>query len=189
MHEPRLKQGLGLGFAVSPTGAEHMTNLHDDSIAHNKVMAYHGSIGILEPLSMDDLSPKKVRAFTYYTNWRYVGNTLLMCYFVSWPYNSLNEIVQSITGWNNSTWELMKVGERISTMARMFNTREGFSKGDDCLPKRFFEPHSKGSLSNTMIKPNKLKNAIDTYYKMMGWNEKGIPTKEKLEELEIDWIQ
>jgi len=40
----------------------------------------------------------------------------------------------------------------------------------------------------TSIKPNKLKNAITTYYKMMGWNEVGIPLKSRLAELELDWI-
>ena len=188
MHEPRFKQGLGLGYAVSPTGAEHMTNLHDDTIAHSRVMVYQGFIGILEPLSMDDLSPKKVRAVTYYTNWRYLGNALLMCYLVSWPYNHLTEIVQAVTGWNTSIWELMKAGERISTMARVFNIREGFTENDDWLPDRFFEPHTSGALSETAILPDKLKSAIKTYYKMMGWNEKGIPTEAKLEELEIDWV-
>jgi aldehyde:ferredoxin oxidoreductase len=188
MHEPRLKQGLGVGYALSPTGAEHMTNLHDDTVAHNKVSAYHGSIGILTPLEMDDIGPKKVRALTYYTNWRYLSNALLMCYFVSWSYNHLTELVQTVTGWNTSTWELMKGGERISNMARVYNVKEGLNKNDDWLPERFFQPHTSGALAETAINSDKLRNAISTYYKMMGWDEDGIPTKTKLEELEIDWI-
>ena len=188
MHEPRLKQGLGLGYAVSSTGAEHMTNLDDYTIAHERVMAYHGPIGILEPLELDDLGPKKVRAVTYFTNWSYLFNALLMCYFVFWRYNHLTEMVQAVTGWNTSIWELMKAGERISTMARVFNIREGFTKNDDWLPERFFEPHTSGALSETAIAPDKLKNAINTYYTMMGWDENGIPTRAKLEELDIDWI-
>ncbi|MFW9998847.1 MAG: aldehyde ferredoxin oxidoreductase family protein [Candidatus Hodarchaeota archaeon] len=188
MHEPRLKQGLGIGYALSPTGAEHMTNLHDDSISHSRVMARHGPIGILEPLEMNDLSPKKVRAVLYHTNWQYLSNALLMCYFLSWSYHHLTEVVQAVTGWNTSIWELMKAGERISTMARVYNTREGLTENDDWLPERFFEPHTSGALSEVSIDPEKLKSAIKTYYKMMGWNENGIPTKAKLEELEIDWI-
>jgi len=82
----------------------------------------------------------------------------------------------------------MKAGERISTMARVFNIREGLTKNDDWLPERFFEPHTSGALSETAIAPDKLKNAINTYYQMMGWNENGIPTRAKLEELDIDWI-
>jgi len=188
MHDPRLKQGMGLGYALSPTGAEHMTNLDDYSFAHSRVMAYHGPIGILEPLELDDLSPKKVRAVVYFSNWRYIFNALLMCYFVFWRYDHIIDIVKAVTGWNTSIWELMKAGERISTMTRVFNNREGFTKNDDCLPERFFKPHTSGALSETSINPDKFKNAINTYYAMMGWNENGIPTRSKLEELDIAWV-
>jgi len=68
MHEPRLKQGLGVGYAVSPTGAEHMANMHDTSIASERAIVVHSAIGILEPLEIDDLGIKKVRALVYYTN-------------------------------------------------------------------------------------------------------------------------
>ncbi len=188
MHEPRLKQGMGLGYAVSPTGAEHMTNLDDYSFAHSRVMAYHGPIGILEPLELNDLSPKKVRTVAHFTNWRYLFNALLICYFVFWRYNNVTELVQAVTGWNTSLWELMKAGERISTMTRVFNVREGFTKNDDWLPERFFKPHTSGALSETAIDQDKLKNAINKYYSMMGWDENGIPTRAKLEELDLDWI-
>ncbi len=73
-------------------------------------------------------------------------------------------------------------------MARVFNIREGLTKEDDWLPERFFQPHTSGALNSTSIKPNKLKNAITTYYKMMGWDEEGIPLKSRLAELELDWI-
>jgi len=188
MHEPRLKQGLGVGYTVSPTGAEHMANMHDTLIASKTAIAVHSAIGILEPLKIDDLGIKKVRALVYYTNWQNLLNALLMCYFVPWDYVDIPEIVRAVTGWYTSTWELMKVGERITTMARAFNIREGFTKKDDWLPNRFFQPHTSGALSETAIKPDELKNAIINYYKMMGWDDEGIPTKSKLGELDIDWV-
>ncbi len=188
MHEPRLKQGLGVGYSISPTGAEHMANLHDTSIANERSLVAYGAIGILEPLELDDLGDKKVRALMYYSNWRNVYNALLICYFLPWDYVDAPEILTAVTGWYSSTWELMKVGERITTMARLFNIREGLTKEDDWLPERFFQPHTSGALNSTSIKPNKLKNAITTYYKMMGWDEEGIPLKSRLAELELDWI-
>ena len=188
MHEPRLKQGLGVGYAVSPTGAEHMANMHDTSIASERAIAVHKAIGILEPLEMDDLGIKKIRALVYYTNWRNLLNALLICYFVPWDYGDIPEIVRAVTGWNTSSWELMKVGERITTMARVFNVREGFKTEDDWLPERFFQPHTSGALSETAIKSDDFKNAIINYYKMMGWSEEGIPTESKLDELDINWV-
>jgi len=188
MHEPRFKQGLGVGYAVSPTGAEHMANMHDTTIASERSIAVHTAIGILEPLEINDIGIKKIRALVYYTNWRNLMNTLLICYFVPWDYVDIPEIVRAVTGWYTSSWELMKVGERITTMARVFNIREGFKRENDCLPERFFQPHTSGALSETAIKPEDFKSAIINYYKMIGWNEDGIPTKSKLEELDIDWV-
>jgi len=188
MHEPRFKQGLGVGYAVSPTGAEHMANMHDTTIASERSIAVHTAIGILEPLEINDIGIKKIRALVYYTNWRNLMNTLLICYFVPWDYVDIPEIVRAVTGWYTSSWELMKVGERITTMARVFNIREGFKRENDCLPERFFQPHTSGALSETAIKPEDFKSAIINYYKTIGWNEDGIPTKSKLEELDIDWV-
>ncbi|MFX1278584.1 MAG: aldehyde ferredoxin oxidoreductase family protein [Promethearchaeota archaeon] len=188
MHEPRLKQGLGVGYAVSPTGAEHMANMHDPSIASERAIAVHKAISILEPLEMDDLGIKKIRALVYYTNWRNLLNAVLICYFVPWDYVDIPEILRAVTGWYTSSWELMKVGERITTMARVFNIREGFRTEDDWLPERFFQPHTSGALSEIAIKSDDFKNAIINYYKMMGWSEEGIPTESKLDELDINWV-
>ncbi|MFW9971104.1 MAG: aldehyde ferredoxin oxidoreductase family protein, partial [Candidatus Odinarchaeota archaeon] len=188
MHEPRLKQGLGVGYTISPTGAEHMANLHDTSIANERAIGAHSAIGILEPLEIDDLGIKKIRALAYISNWRNLYNALLICYFLPWDYVDAPEILRAITGWYTSTWELMKVGERITTMARVYNIREGLSKRDDWLPERFFQPHTSGALVGTSIKPDELKSAISTYYNMMGWDNDGIPMKSKLEELELEWI-
>jgi aldehyde:ferredoxin oxidoreductase len=56
------------------------------------------------------------------------------------------------------------------------------------LPERFFQPHTSGALAETAINRDEFKNAILNYYKMMGWDEEGIPTKSKIEELELNWI-
>ncbi|MFX0044108.1 MAG: aldehyde ferredoxin oxidoreductase family protein, partial [Candidatus Hodarchaeota archaeon] len=188
MHEPRLKQGMGVGYSVSPTGAEHMANMHDTSFTNEGALLTHSAIGILEPLETNDLSAKKIRILTYYTNWQNASNAVLMCYFLPWDYYDIPEILKAVTGWYTSTFELMKVGERITTMARVFNIREGFTKEDDILPKRFFQPTTSGALSKTAINPDEFEKARSTYYRMMGWDDNGIPTKAKLEELDIEWV-
>ncbi|MFX1461845.1 MAG: aldehyde ferredoxin oxidoreductase family protein [Promethearchaeota archaeon] len=188
MHEPRLKKGLGVGYTISPTGAEHMANMHDTSFASERAIGTHSAIGILEPLEPDDLSAKKIRILTYFTNWQNLSNALLICYFLPWDYVDIPEMVRAVTGWYTSAWELMKVGERITTMARVFNIREGFTDKDDWLPKRFFKPTTSGALVDTQINSEELKYAINIYYNMMGWSDKGVPTKVKLEELDINWL-
>ena len=190
MHEPRYKQGLGLGYAVSPTGADHCHNIHDDMFARESPQLEElKALGVLEPLPCHDLSPAKVRMLAYYVHWRHLLNCLVWCMFVPFNYNQIVELVQAATGWNTTTWELMKAGERCATMTRAFNIREGLGKEDDTLPQRFFAPFTSGPLKGISIDPRKLDRARTNYYSMMGWDRiNGVPTQEKLEELGIDWV-
>ncbi len=192
MHEPRYKQGLGLGYIMSPTGADHCHNMHDSSftgmsLCMDEIMA----LGILEPLPVDDLSAAKVRLLIYWTNWIHFLNCAVFCYFVA-VYGGIGfprmaQLVQAVTGWNTSVWELMKMGERALNMARAFNRREGFSPADDVLPRRFFSPHPSGPLQGVGIEEKAFSEAKETYYRMMGWPE-GHPSPAKLEELGVDWV-
>jgi aldehyde:ferredoxin oxidoreductase len=182
MHDPRLKRGLALGYAVKPTGAEHMNNLHD---TWTRDMP---SFGIIKPVSLEDLGPRKVRLYIYKVIYEIIKNCLLLCDFVPWNENHIIEIIRAVTGWNSNLWEIMKVSERSINMARAFNVREGFTRKDDWLPDRFFHPQTSGPLSETAVDPKQLENAKTTYYGMMGWNQKGVPTRAKLEELDIPWV-
>ena len=189
MHEPRLKRALGLGYVISPTGADHQHNLHDMGITGGgRDLNRFAALGILEPIPLEDLGPRKVKALIYHVDWCVLNNCLLLCNFIPWDYLQETEIVRSVTGWNTTAWELMKIGERVTTMARAFNVREGFTKEDDWLPERFFHPTSSGALSETSVDPKKLEEARGTYYEMMGWDENGVPKKAKLEELGIGWV-
>ena len=189
MHEPRLKRVLGLGYAVSPTGADHMHNLHDTAIAsRGKALNDMASLGIMDPLLLEDLGPSKVRALIYQVDWQVLDNCLLLCDFLPWDYIQKTEIVRAVTGWNSTAWELMKIGERITNMARVFNVREGFTRDNDWLPERFFEPHPSVPLPETAIDPMEFEKARSIYYKMMGWDDNGVPERTKLEELDVGWI-
>lgn len=190
MHEPRLKQGLGLGYALSPTGADHCHNLHDTYyIAKGPGLENFKALGIMQPLPAADLSPAKVRMLLYNSQWMWVLNSLVYCLFVPLNYEQLTGLVRGATGWNVSLWELMKLGERVRTMARLFNIREGFGQPEDVLPERYFTPPASGPLATTSIDKAKLAQARATYYAMTGWDEaNGKPQPEKLQELSLDWL-
>jgi aldehyde:ferredoxin oxidoreductase len=188
MHEPRLKKALGLGYAVSPTGADHCHNMHDTGL-DNRAWNEMKRLGVLEPLAPEDFGPAKIRVFKYYTTWRHVCNCLVTCMFVPWNIEQQVELVQAVTGWNTTAYELSKVGERALNMARAFNFREGFTAKDDWLPDRFFHPHNVGALSNTIVNADQLLQAKRTYYRMMNWNEEtGAAERSKLEELDVGWV-
>lgn len=186
MHDPRLKRGLGLGYAVSPTGADHMHNIHDTLFAQTVPKQYEG-LGILDAVPIEDLGPRKVRLFKYIMTWRSLDNCLVMCMFLPWSVKQKVDIVRSVTGWNTTAFELMKVSERANNLARIFNIREGFTEEDDWLPPKFFQPKASGALSSTAVNSEKFRKAKITYYAMMGWNKQGVPTRTRLEELDIAW--
>jgi aldehyde:ferredoxin oxidoreductase len=102
--------------------------------------------------------------------------------------NHLVDILKSATGWETSLWEIMKLGERGTTMARCFNVKHGATRTDDALPDRIFEELEGGALKGSKLDREEFKKAIDLYYQMMGWDISGIPTEGKLYELDIGWM-
>ena len=187
MHDPRLKRGEALGYAVSPTGADHVHNIHD-TFLYPQLPKKYISLGVLEAVPVEDFGPKKVRLYKYVSEWRTLNNFLVMCLFTPWSVIQKVAIVRSITGWNTTAFELMKVVERGNSLARIFNLREGFTEKDDWLPPRFFKPKTSGGLSKTTVNPTDLQHAKLLYYDMMGWTEQGVPKHSKLEELDITWV-
>ena len=187
MHEPRFKWGMGAGYAISPTGADHCHNIHD-SVYTRGIPGATKALGIYQPLPAQELGPAKVRLLAYGSLWQHVLNCVGFCQFVPLSPDQMAGLIGSVTGWNTTVWELMKAGERCIAMARAFNIREGLTKGDDYLPRRFFTPFTSGPLKGVGLDEGKMRQAIDTYYAMVGWDKKGTPTPAKLQELGIEWV-
>ncbi len=191
LHEPRFKPGMGLGYTISPTGADHCHNIHDSLYTRQPFSSRAAQLeplGIFEALPCQDLSPAKVRMLVYGSLWQHTLNCLVFCYFVQLSPPQMADLVRGITGWDTSLWELMKVGERCINMTRAFNIREGMTKDDDYLPRRFFVPFTSGPLNGVSLDKGELDRAIDTYYSMVGWDKNGVPTLAKLQELDIEWV-
>jgi len=186
MHEPRLKRGLGLGYAVSPTGADHNHNLHD-TVMNARSYDSLRPLGIYEEVPVYSLGPDKVRLFKSQMQMRVLANCLSVCQFPPWRFSEYRDLVQAVTGWDVSMHELVQVAERTLALAKIFNLREGFTREDDWLPPRFFQPQTSGALSETSVDPAVLRKAVDTYYEMMGWDEYGAPTEGTLYRLSIGW--
>lgn len=188
--EPRAMHGLGLGYAVSPTGADHMHNMYDMMYASKEsppLKAMH-TFGILEPLHIHSLDYKKVRLFMVSTNWRHMQNCIGICMFMPFSNEQHRDLINGITGWNTSLYELLKVGERAVTLARLFNAREGIKPEDDRIPDRLTNDLTSDHISHKGIDPATLEKAVKIYYGMMGWDDKiGLPTRGKLLELDLPW--
>ncbi len=101
-------------------------------------------------------------------------------------WNEFSKLIQYATGMRFSKTQLMQIGERIYTLERMFNLREGFTRKDDRLPERYFReptpigfPIAKGKT----IDRDKFEAMLDEYYSLHGWNKSGVPTKKTLAKL------
>ncbi len=194
LHEPRGKAAVGLGYAVSPTGADHLEAAFDTLFAKpSAALEEVAPLGILEPMDPLSLDSRKVRMFAYTQHVNSLYNALGICYFVAVPGRELRlsevvDTVEAAMGWNTSLWELMKVGQRTTTLARIFNVREGFTRANDVLPRRFFEPLESGVRKGAKLGAADYAKALDMYYEMMGWDVKtGIPLTGALAELGLEW--
>ncbi|MGC9397082.1 MAG: aldehyde ferredoxin oxidoreductase family protein, partial [Anaerolineae bacterium] len=190
MHEGRTRHGQALGYAVSPTGADHMHNIWDEGFARDPVGEGAYNVGVYEPIPTTVLNAAKVRAYTNTANWQWLKNSLGLCMFIPWSDDQIIEIVRAITGWKVSKWELLKIGERGVTLARLFNLREGLTRADDTLPARMSDYHVSGTVNEKPVTPEALDEAITLFYGMMGWDpQTGVPTDGKLHELDIAWAR
>lgn len=192
MHDPRVKAGMSLQYALAPQGADHWFAQHDPFFTSRESLGLTAvaPLGILEPISATDIGPDKVRLILYTSFLNFMYDCLGVCVFGAVarsliPINYFVELTQAVTGWETSLWELMKVGERINTMARLFNVRQGFKAEDDKLPKLFFQLISGGPLDGKGgIDEKTFRDAVQLYYEMAGWDRAtGIPTNGKLLEL------
>jgi len=192
MHEPRGKKGLGLIYAVSNRGACHVQSMHDTDI-ENPNMA--PEIGITSPMSRLDTTREKVLAMKKTQDYVAVVNSLVLCECIYWfggvhyrP-TELVELLNAATGWNYTVEEFMRTGERVNAFCRMFNIREGITRKDDYLPPRFMEPLEGGPTGGQSITAEEFNSMLRDYYNICGWDpETGIPTKEKLVELGLEFL-
>ena len=197
LHDGRGKAAVGFGYAVVEKGADHLVSGFDilyEKPDHPGFRAV-APLGLLETMDARDMGPKKIRLFTYMSYLWSFYNCASVCNFAFVPRSittlpELVDLVKGMTGWETSLWELLKVGERAINMARAFNAREGFSRKEDKIPDRFFEPlEGEGPMKGYHLDRKTFEEALDLYYGIMNWDPvKGWPTYPKLAELDIEWV-
>jgi aldehyde:ferredoxin oxidoreductase len=180
MHEPRYKQGMGLHYSVHATGADHCSGIHDDQYIKK-------GVDDAESIPSTELSPRKARLVYQAGLWRQIYNYLGLCMLVPWDHKQMEDLTEGITGWPMDDGQLMKAVERGMTLARIFNLRQGLSADDDKLPRRFATSPATGPLKDVAVDPEKLAEAQQVYYQLLGWDLSGIPTHGRLAELDIEW--
>lgn len=109
------------------------------------------------------------------------------CFFTpsGFSWDEWSRWIGDVTGLDISPEELGEIGERIYTIERMFNNREGFTRKDDHLPDFYYWPKPSGLpvVKGKKFEKKKIEKLLDEYYALHGWDKEGVPTRETLDKL------
>jgi aldehyde:ferredoxin oxidoreductase len=197
-HMPHVKRSLGLIYAVNPFGADHQSSEHDPGYmpqSDARSLQRLAAIGLNSPQKPKVLNEAKIE-FALKTQYSYsAADTLDLCQFVygpSWQLFDVGDMAavhQAVTGWETSIDDVQEIGRRRLNMLRAFNAREGLDREQDTLPKRLFKEPLEGGRSNGIVLDRaEFEAALDQYYAMAGWDDRGVPTRATLESAGLGWI-
>lgn len=173
-YDPRGVQGHALQYATSNRGGCHVRGY----------MISPEILGVPEKLDTQKIEGKAgwVKIFQDLTA---VIDSAGLCLFSSFALggDDYRDLINAGTGFNYTTADLLKAGERIWNLERLFNLKAGISASEDTLPKRFLEEGlADGPQKGCRVH---LRELLTDYYNVRGWNADGIPNETKLAELEL----
>ncbi len=175
-YDPRGIKAKALTYAISSRGACHLRHfVHRPNLV--------GKHAFRKDIPVDKFSyEEQVEMIIEMENFYTLVDTMILCRFVCLPvlgpilWDELTRLYNALTGLNIKTEDLVKIGEKINQMVRVFNVREGVTRKDDCLPERFYkEPLTKGSAKGHVVEKEKFERMLDKYYTLRGWDKEGKP--------------
>ncbi|MHA1269273.1 MAG: aldehyde ferredoxin oxidoreductase family protein [Candidatus Helarchaeota archaeon] len=192
MHDPRANFPLGLQYATSNRGACHLRGFGSDIYSGFANFDVHFGIPRDVPIrlrAVDD--PKFSKDIAITQNLSEINNALGICrqtlssgsQIIENIFNQLLKSIYYLTGIEFTISDLLQIGERIFNLKRIFNVRCGISTKDDKIPPKLKTVLNKGPAKNHELV---IDSMLKAYYRYRGWDENGIPTKEKLIDLNID---
>jgi aldehyde:ferredoxin oxidoreductase len=167
---PRRMKGVALAFATSNRGACHKrAPIGDEIMGRLDMDSYQGKAPIVK-----DIQDTVNAIFTF-----------VACRFHEFiaPREIYPQFLQAATGHALSFKDLVTVGEKIWNLERIFNVAAGFSRKDDNLPDRCFEPIKGEASKGAVIKREEFDAMLSEYYTVRGWTLDGVPTRETLARL------
>lgn len=173
-YEGRAIQGMALSYATSNRGGCH-------------VRGYLTSPEVLGiPMKTDPLETEgKPELLKLFQDLTALVDSSDICLFTTFAIGlpEISEMLRSTLGIDHPDEEILKVGERIWNLEKLFNLEAGFTMEDDTLPPRLLnEPLTSGPAKG---KVSEIDVMLEKYYQVRGWDAEGVPTDEKLEELSL----
>jgi aldehyde:ferredoxin oxidoreductase len=188
-YDSRAAKITGLGYVTANRGGDHMTGyvqgptfmdvpflIVDDSSIRDPFTANLAETQVL--IDMENA----LAVLDAFGGCKFMGILL--------PADELIDLFVYATGWAFTIDDFRKAGERIYNLTRAACVREGVSRDEEVLPDRLMgEPLPSGPAEGMINDRQMLEKMKDAYYDRRGWNhETGIPTPEKLEELDLDYL-
>jgi aldehyde:ferredoxin oxidoreductase len=109
-----------------------------------------------------------------------------------WCYNPINlddhiNLISYAAGFNLDLNDAMNIAKRIGALTRAYNVIIGIRRKDDRVPEKYFQitpnpPYFK-------LEEDKFNNMISKYYELRGWNSEGIPSREELDSLGLNFVR
>ncbi|MHA1775339.1 MAG: 3-hexulose-6-phosphate synthase [Promethearchaeota archaeon] len=179
-YDPRGIKGMALSYATSNTGATHLK-------AYTVIQEILSTPHYVDPLAEEGKAALVKEMQDVFA----VLDSAEWCKFTSMAvFSTLKcevdiyaKMLTTATGFFIDSTEFKKIGERIYNLERLFNYREGLTRDDDQLPKRFLtETLPEGPAKGQVVDNERL---LTEFYRLRGWEDDGSPSDRKLEELGI----
>ncbi|MFX0201300.1 MAG: aldehyde ferredoxin oxidoreductase C-terminal domain-containing protein, partial [Candidatus Hodarchaeota archaeon] len=194
--DERATPALALGIATATRGADHLRS-------RPTIDFYHLPPEVLEnifggPVSSEFTSYDGKSREIWFAELLYaIVDAMGICKFQtkvilspSTPgFEEYSELIYNITGLEISPSDLKEIGERIYTLERMFNIREGKSRKDDYMPERYYVEETKDGVDGVRgvkLDRKKFDQMLDEYYELHQWDNDGNPRPGILEKLGLD---
>jgi aldehyde:ferredoxin oxidoreductase len=169
-YHPNAAKGTALAFAVSERGACHLRGAPLGELFS----------GAADPLAIEG----KPQLFRDHQAEKAVWDSAGLCIFPAYGMSlkELWQLVTAATGFDYpTTSNLQLVGERVATLTRLYNVREGLTRADDALPERNLrQPLPGGPAAGQVVE---LEPMLDEYYRLMNWDDSGVPLPEQIRAL------
>ncbi len=188
-YDVRTAKAFGLGWATATRGADHLAALPNfELLGYKKEVGieWFGSEKAVDPYAWES----KPYMVYWHENFGAVVDSAEMCKYTCFSAYAVKpkdmvEFINYAIGSNYLEEDIMKIGERIYNLERLFNLREGIGKDGDNLPKRFtHEKLPEGPAKGNVVELDKM---MPIYYRHRSWDlETGYPSKEKLIELGLE---
>ncbi len=173
--DPRGRRGLGISYATAEVGASHLR-------------------GWPQAVDMPEAPASEVmESLIDNRDTKILTDSLIVCHFtyhLPLEHATKIDLLRAATGVDYSKESISLFANRVETLTRMFNIREGIGRSEDRIPPRFWEKHPNGPAKGlaAFLDEDDFNEALDRFYELRGWDKEGTPTPATIQRLGLDLL-